>query len=32
VFLGESLAPTSWIGLVCVIAGVAAMTLPARAR
>jgi drug/metabolite transporter (DMT)-like permease len=32
VFLGESLAPTTWIGLVCVIAGVAAMTLPARAR
>ena len=31
VFLGESLAPTTWIGLVCVIAGVAAMTLPARA-
>jgi drug/metabolite transporter (DMT)-like permease len=30
VFLGESLAPTTWIGLVCVIAGVAAMTLPAR--
>ena len=28
VFLGESLAPTTWIGLVCVIAGVAAMTLP----
>jgi drug/metabolite transporter (DMT)-like permease len=32
VFLGESLAPTTWIGLVCVIAGVAAMTLPARRR
>jgi drug/metabolite transporter (DMT)-like permease len=32
VFLGESLAPTTWIGLVCVIAGVAAMTLPQRAR
>ncbi len=30
VFLGESLAPTTWVGLVCVIAGVAAMTLPAR--
>ncbi|HVT55594.1 MAG TPA: EamA family transporter [Xanthobacteraceae bacterium] len=29
-FLGESLAPTAWIGLVCVIAGVAAMTIPAR--
>jgi len=32
VFLGEQLAPTTWIGLLCVIAGVAAMTLPARAR
>lgn len=32
VFLGETLAPTTWIGLVCVIAGVAAMTLPARPR
>ena len=31
-FLGESLSPTSWIGLVCVIAGVAAMTLPERVR
>jgi drug/metabolite transporter (DMT)-like permease len=30
IFLGETLAPTSWIGLVCVIAGVAAMTRPAR--
>jgi drug/metabolite transporter (DMT)-like permease len=29
-FLGESLAPTAWIGLVCVIAGVAAMTIPGR--
>jgi len=29
--LGESLSGTAWIGLVCVIAGVAAMTLPARA-
>jgi drug/metabolite transporter (DMT)-like permease len=29
-FLGESLAPTAWIGLICVIAGVAAMTLPGR--
>jgi len=27
-FLGESLAPTAWVGLVCVIAGVAAMTIP----
>jgi len=32
VFLGETLAPTTWIGLVCVIAGVAAMTLPKRSR
>ncbi len=31
VFLGERLSPTAWIGLVCVIAGVAAMTIPARA-
>jgi drug/metabolite transporter (DMT)-like permease len=30
VFLGESLAPTTWAGLVFVVAGVAAMTLPAR--
>ena len=30
VFLGETLAPTTWIGFVCVIAGVAAMTLPRR--
>jgi len=28
--LGESLPSTAWIGLVCVLAGVAAMTLPAR--
>jgi drug/metabolite transporter (DMT)-like permease len=32
VFLGESLAPTAWAGLACVVAGVAAMTLPARRR
>jgi drug/metabolite transporter (DMT)-like permease len=32
VFLGESLNPTAWIGLICVIAGVAAMTLPTRRR
>jgi drug/metabolite transporter (DMT)-like permease len=31
VFLGESLTPTTWIGLVA-FAGVAAMTLPARKR
>ena len=30
VFLGESLARTSSIGLVCVLAGVAAMTIPAQ--
>lgn len=29
-FLGESLSSTGLIGLVCVIAGVAAMTIPAR--
>lgn len=29
-FLGESLSPTGLTGLVCVIAGVAAMTMPAR--
>jgi drug/metabolite transporter (DMT)-like permease len=28
--LGESLSPTAWIGLTCVVAGVAAMTIPAR--
>jgi drug/metabolite transporter (DMT)-like permease len=32
VFLGETLAPTSLIGLLCVIAGVAAMTRPWRAQ
>jgi drug/metabolite transporter (DMT)-like permease len=31
-FLGERLSPTAWIGLACVVAGVAAMTVPARAR
>lgn len=31
VFLGETLSPTVWIGLVCVIAGIAAMTIPQRA-
>jgi drug/metabolite transporter (DMT)-like permease len=30
-FLGESLTPTAWIGLGCVVVGVAAMTIPARA-
>ncbi|HEX3498625.1 MAG TPA: EamA family transporter [Stellaceae bacterium] len=28
--LGETLSSTAWIGLACVIAGVAAMTIPAR--
>ena len=32
VFLGETLAPTTLIGLVCIIAGVAAMTTQARRR
>jgi drug/metabolite transporter (DMT)-like permease len=32
VFLGERLSPTAWIGLVCVIFGVAAMTIPARVK
>lgn len=31
VFLGERLSPTAWIGLICVILGVIAMTIPARA-
>jgi drug/metabolite transporter (DMT)-like permease len=31
-FLGEIIAPTTLIGLVCVVAGVAAMTIPARPR
>jgi drug/metabolite transporter (DMT)-like permease len=30
VLLGESLAPTTWIGSILVVSGVAAMTLPAR--
>jgi drug/metabolite transporter (DMT)-like permease len=30
VFLGETLSPTVWIGLVCVVAGIAAMTIPQR--
>jgi drug/metabolite transporter (DMT)-like permease len=29
-FLGESLTPTVWIGLGCVVIGVAAMTIPER--
>lgn len=28
--LGESLSPTAWIGLACVVIGVAAMTIPVR--
>ncbi len=30
IFLGESLSSTAWIGLICVVIGVAAMTLPQR--
>ena len=30
VFLGETLTSTAWIGLTCVVIGVAAMTVPAR--
>jgi drug/metabolite transporter (DMT)-like permease len=30
VFLGETLSPTAWIGLGCVVIGVAAMTIPER--
>jgi drug/metabolite transporter (DMT)-like permease len=29
-FLGETLSSTAWLGLACVVAGVIAMTLPAR--
>jgi len=29
-FLGETLTSTAWLGLGCVVAGVAAMTIPAR--
>ncbi len=32
VFLGESLAPTAWAGLVLIVGGVLAMTMPARGR
>lgn len=31
-FLGEQLSSTVWIGLACVVVGVAAMTIPARRR
>ena len=30
VFLGETLTPTAWIGLACVVTGVVAMTIPPR--
>jgi drug/metabolite transporter (DMT)-like permease len=30
--LGERLSPTAWIGLGCVVVGVAAITVPARRR
>jgi drug/metabolite transporter (DMT)-like permease len=30
VFLGETLTPTAWVGLGCVVLGVAAMTIPSR--
>ena len=32
VFLGEHLSATAWIGLACVVIGVAAMTMPARKK
>jgi drug/metabolite transporter (DMT)-like permease len=31
VLLGETLSPSAWAGLVCVIVGIAAMTVPKRA-
>lgn len=30
IFLGESVTPIAWAGLVCVVVGVGAMTIPAR--
>ncbi|WP_375781174.1 DMT family transporter [Bradyrhizobium sp. ma5] len=30
VFLGERLSPAAWLGLACVVIGVAAMTIPSR--
>jgi drug/metabolite transporter (DMT)-like permease len=30
VFLGEALVPSAWLGLICIVAGVIAMTWPAR--
>jgi drug/metabolite transporter (DMT)-like permease len=32
VFLGEGVAPAAWLGLVCTLVGVAAMTVPPRPR
>jgi drug/metabolite transporter (DMT)-like permease len=32
VFLGESMSTSAWLGLGCVVAGVAAMTIPSRKR
>ena len=32
IFLGETLTPTAWVGLICVMIGVAAMTHPGRGR
>jgi drug/metabolite transporter (DMT)-like permease len=29
-FLGETPSSTAWVGLACVVVGVAAMTIPAR--
>lgn len=31
-FLGEGLSPTAWLGLACVVVGVAAMTIPASTQ
>jgi drug/metabolite transporter (DMT)-like permease len=32
IFLGESLSPTAWLGLACVVIGVAALTMPSRGQ
>jgi drug/metabolite transporter (DMT)-like permease len=32
VFLGETVTPAAWLGLVCTLVGVAAMTIPVRQR
>lgn len=32
IFLGERLTPTAWLGLVFVVIGVVAMTLPAKQK